>query len=118
MTAEERKMFIEMNKQLAVISSRFDDFCETIKGHTTSIGRLEQVINNGICDKINQLSNDLAAHVSNSNGRDRRRTDLNNRSKPVKWGIIIGVVGLVLGNLAMLGYVFSKIGEWLLQVPK
>jgi len=121
MTAEERKMFIEMSKQLAVITSKFEDFSTTMKEHTVSINSLERVVNNGLCEKLKDLSQEFAKHLEdtkNYNGKGRRKTDLNNRSKPVKWGIIIGVIGLVLGNLAMLGYVFTKIGEWLLQVPK
>ena len=120
MTGEERKLFHEMNTNLAVIATKIESYEVVMKSHSDIIHALDRTVNNGLCEKLKSLSEEFHKHLQTLREQPkdgRRRTDLNNRSKPVKWGIVIGLVGLVLGNLAMIGYVFSKIGEWLLAVP-
>ena len=47
-----------------------------------------------------------------------RTTDLSNKKPVVKYSIIIAVISLILGNVATIGYVLSKIAEALMNVPQ
>ena len=90
---------------------------------------------NGLCFRLKQLENSHNQLINTVDGQQNfckqvqdekvvvrdvntrsRMTDLRNKSKVAKWSIIIGVSTLILGNLAMVGYILSQIGDWLMTM--
>lgn len=121
-----------------IVNEQFKAVAEDLTDIKVGMSKIFDVLNNGLKQTVADHAKQIEDHkvimktladqikVHSDNGlqikRDSqirtRTTDLSNKKPVVKYSIIIAVISLILGNVATIGYVLSKIAEALMNVPQ